>query len=124
MSNKRVLVFGTFDGLHSGHLFFLRSAKAQGTVLIVAVARDEHVKLLKDKRPAISEQKRLEAVKRLKSVDEAYMCDEELGTYDLLAMARPDLIVLGYDQQTLEKDLIRWMSETANYIPMTRSKKV
>ncbi|MBI5793676.1 adenylyltransferase/cytidyltransferase family protein [Candidatus Uhrbacteria bacterium] len=124
MAVKRVLVFGTFDGLHAGHLFFLRSAKAKGTHLIVAVARDAHIKTLKDKRPILSEQKRLEAVKLLKIVDEAYLCDAELGSYRILESAKPDLIVFGHDQQNLERDLVRFMSEHEQYLPLSRMKKV
>ncbi len=124
MKSKRVLVFGTFDGLHDGHLFFLRSAKAKGTHLIVAVARDAHVKILKDKRPVMSEQKRLESVKNLKSVDEASLCDEQLGGYGIIEATKPDLIVLGHDQRALEQDLVRWMSEAHQYLPISRLKKV
>ncbi|MFA4845557.1 MAG: adenylyltransferase/cytidyltransferase family protein [Patescibacteria group bacterium] len=124
MTEKRVLVFGTFDGLHPGHLFFLRASKARGTKLIVAVARDAHVKELKDKRPATPEAKRLEAIRALSFVDEAFMCDEELGAYTILQKVRPDLILLGHDQQALEKDLIRFMSHEGHYIPMARLKKI
>ncbi len=124
MKAKRVLVFGTFDGLHPGHLFFLRSAKAQGTVLLVAVARDAHVILLKEKRPTTTEMKRLAAIKQLAFVDEAYLCDEELGTYSIIVTAKPDMIVLGHDQQAMEKDLIRWMADNNQYIPMFRIQKV
>lgn len=124
MKAKRVLVFGTFDGLHPGHLFFLRSAKAQGTTLIVAVARDAHVQLLKEKRPVNPETKRLAVIKQLTFVNEVYLCDEELGTYAISTVAKPDLIVLGHDQQALEKDLIRWMADTDQYVPMFHIQKV
>lgn len=124
MKTKRVLVFGTFDRVHPGHLFFLRSAKAQGTALIVAVARDAHVKILKDKRCVTKEAKRLQEIKALAFVNEAYLCDEELGTYGILTTTNPDLIVLGHDQQALEKDLIRWMSDAGHYIPMFRLQKI
>ena len=124
MKAKRVLVFGTFDGLHPGHLFFLRSAKAQGTHLLVAVARDAHGKDLKNKRASTPEAKRLSTIKQLAFVDDAYLCDEKLGTYTIIATAKPDLIVLGHDQQALEKDLIRWMADTDQYVPMFRIQKV
>lgn len=124
MKQKRVLVFGTFDGLHLGHLFFLRSAKAQGTYLIAAVARDEQVKFLKNKRPLTHEQARLKAVKKLAFVDEAYLGDEKLGSFTIIEQTSPDLIVLGHDQELLQKDLLRWMSEQNRYIPMIRAKKI
>ena len=44
---KKVMVFGTFDGLHEGHLDFFRQAREYGDYLIVAVARDVNVKKIK-----------------------------------------------------------------------------
>ena len=40
---KKVLVFGTFDGLHEGHKDFLRQAKQYGDHLTVVVGRDSTV---------------------------------------------------------------------------------
>ena len=39
------MVFGTFDGLHKGHLNFFKQAKklAQKSFLIVSIARDLNV---------------------------------------------------------------------------------
>ena len=51
---KKVIVFGTFDILHQGHLDFFRQAKQYGDYLIVAVAHDENVK---KSRPKISRTK-------------------------------------------------------------------
>lgn len=124
MEEKRVLAFGTFDGLHPGHIFFLRSAKARGTHLIVGVARDAHVQALKDKRPHHHEVKRLEAVKAKAMVDEVYLSDKELGSYSIIAQAKPDLIVLGHDQMELESSLLDWMQREDQYIPMIRIKKL
>ena len=123
MSNKRVLVFGTFDGLHPGHLFFLRQAKTRGDILIVGVARDRHVRDLKDKHASNLERARKEAVEALRFVDEAHLCDEELGTFELVRTVQPDVIVLGYDQRELEESLIAWMQVNEVYIPITRIKK-
>jgi FAD synthetase len=124
MESKRVLAFGTFDDLHPGHLFFLRSAKSRGTHLIVGVARDAHVKELKDKRPHNHERKRLEAVEKMAVVDEAYLSDKDLGSYEIIAQASPDLIVLGHDQKELESSLLEWMQGSDHYIPMLRIKKL
>jgi FAD synthetase len=124
MEAKRVLAFGTFDGLHSGHLFFLRSAKSRGSHLIVGVARDVHVRELKDKRPHNHEQKRLEAVQKMPVVDEAYLSDKELGSYEIIDRVDPNLIVLGHDQMGLESSLLEWMQKSDRYIPMIRIKKL
>ncbi|NQV89937.1 adenylyltransferase/cytidyltransferase family protein [Candidatus Uhrbacteria bacterium] len=121
---KRVLVFGTFDGIHPGHEFFLRSAKSRGTYLIVGVARDVHVEELKDRRPHIPEQKRLTAIQKLSTVDDAHLCDERLNSFQIVEYTHPDMIVLGHDQTDLEQALLSWMSEHDHYVPMVRVKKL
>lgn len=123
MPTKCVLVFGTFDGLHSGHEFFLRSAKEQGTRLTVAVARDEHVMILKNKVHQYSLEKRMSALRHFSFVDDVVACDAELGSYHLLEQVRPDLIVMGHDQLHLEKSLLDWMDETGHVIPLVRVEK-
>ncbi len=122
--NKRVLAFGTFDGMHEGHIFFLRQAKLRGDELVVAVARDTHVKELKNKHPVHSERARLLSVEGLKFVDGAQLSDEKLGTFEILNAVDPDVIVLGHDQRELEESLSAWLGEHSEYIPMTRIKKL
>ena len=56
--NKTVLVFGTFDGLHEGHQFFLKKARALGDRLVVVVARDVSVIALKGRSARLHEQER------------------------------------------------------------------
>lgn len=122
--SKRVLVFGTFDGLHPGHVFFLRQAKTKGSELVVAVARDEHVRELKQKSPLNHEQKRLKKIQEQPSVHLAQLSDKELGSFTILDELKPDIIVLGHDQKELQEALIKWMGDTDRYIPMTRTKKL
>ncbi|MBI2473567.1 adenylyltransferase/cytidyltransferase family protein [Candidatus Uhrbacteria bacterium] len=121
---KKVLVFGTFDGIHPGHEFFLRSAKSRGTDLFVGVARDTHVITLKGHKPRSSEQKRLENIQKLPYVDQTFLCDEILGTFESVETYEPDIIILGHDQVELEKTLISWMSQKDLYIPIVRIKKI
>ena len=47
----KVLVFGTFDIIHPGHVFFLNQAKKLGDFLCVVVSRDETVNELKREYP-------------------------------------------------------------------------
>lgn len=121
---KRVLVFGTFDGIHAGHEFFLRSAKARGTRLVVGVARDAHVLQLKSRKPRTSEERRLKEIQALPYVDSAELCDEQLSSFRIIENVSPDLIVLGHDQNELESALLTWMGESGHYVPMMRLKKV
>lgn len=121
---KRVLVFGTFDGIHSGHEFFLRSAKARGTELVVGVARDAHVQQFKSRKSLRQEGRRLEEVVALAYVDSARLCDEEMSSFKIVEDVSPDLIVLGHDQNELEAALLAWMGESGHSVPMQRIKKL
>ncbi len=115
-----VLAFGTFDTFHPGHEYFLRQARRLGTRLVVAVARDEHVRTLKKKEPKRPEGERLETVRGLPYVDEAVLSDPELGRYRVIDEQRPDVIALGHDQSALEGDLRRWLSQNGRLIELVK----
>ncbi|MBI4406464.1 FAD synthase [Candidatus Micrarchaeota archaeon] len=95
-----VMVFGTFDFLHLGHLDFFKQAKALGNKLLVVVARDSNVKRIKGELPFFSECERLEMVQNLKIVDEAVLGDEK-NFFSAVAAYKPGVIALGYDQRSL-----------------------
>lgn len=127
MTNKQertVLVFGTFDGLDHEHVFFLHQAKTKGTRLAVGVALDKHVRELKMKSPFHYEKHRLRKVLDQKCVDEAHLCDEELGTYDIISKVNPDIVVMGHDQKDLEDNLKEWLISQNIYLPIFRIKKM
>lgn len=100
IQKKTVLVFGTFDLLHKGHVFFLNQAKQHGDCLVVVVARDRNVEQLKGQAPQQNERHRLQQVQSLKCVDEARLGNEEWSQrLQVLGDLSPDIICLGYDQQ-------------------------
>ncbi|MBM5789507.1 adenylyltransferase/cytidyltransferase family protein [Candidatus Parcubacteria bacterium] len=119
----RALAFGTFDGLHEGHVFFLRMARSFGDALFVAVARDAQVRALKGHEPRLRETERLDAVAALGFVDDVRLCDEGLSTFGILDDVNPDVIVLGHDQQELESALRAWM-QTHRHIPIRSVEEV
>ena len=101
---KKVLVFGTFDGLHPGHIDFLEQAKKQGDYLIAVVARDSTVLEVKRRLPKRNETERLENLKKSGLVNEAGLGSES-GRYRVIDQIKPDVIALGYDQEAFTKDL-------------------
>jgi len=100
------MVFGTFDGLHKGHLDFFRQAKKFGDELIVVVARDENVRKIKGRLPNLGEAERLEKVNQeiKRSRDQAIL--GSLGDpYQVIRKYKPDVICLGYDQDSFSDNL-------------------
>ncbi len=95
-----VMVFGTFDFVHLGHLNFFEQAKRLGSKLIVVVSRDSNVKRIKGKQPFFSEMERLKLVSSLKPVDFAVLGNSE-DFFTAVKRYRPNVIALGYDQKTM-----------------------
>ena len=95
-----VLTGGVFDVLHIGHVLTLLEAKKHGDVLVVAVARDHHIRR-KGREPVHPLEYRQIMVETLKPVDAALAGFETPGK--MLELVRPDVIVYGYDQKEFLK---------------------
>lgn len=104
------MVFGTFDGLHKGHLNFFKQARLlhQFPILVVSIARDKNVFKIKGKYPELNERARMALIKKCALVDKVVLS----GIKDHLphiTREHPDIIALGYDQRdyvrNLKKDL-------------------
>ena len=104
MPKAKVLVAGTFDFLHPGHLDFLSQAKRRGDFLVVVVARDRNAKAFKGKKPYLDEKDRLALVSSLRTVDKA-MLGSKGDVFAVVRREKPDVIVLGYDQWPRETEL-------------------
>ena len=104
------MAFGTFDGLHEGHLHFFKQAKnfIKNSFLIVSIARDKNVLRIKGKYPDKNERARMALVKKCKLIDQVVLSGAEDHLPHIIKM-RPDIITLGYDQKAyvpnLKKDL-------------------
>lgn len=105
---KTVLVFGTFDKLHPGHISFLTQARATGDYLIASVARDSFVRAYKNKRPTYDEHSRMAQLLHTGLVDKAVLSDEQTGTYSVVEREHPDVVCFGHDQDALRADFLRW----------------
>ncbi|BAM70006.1 MULTISPECIES: adenylyltransferase/cytidyltransferase family protein [unclassified Methanothermobacter] len=97
---KTVMATGTFDIIHPGHGFFLEEARKLGgkdARLVVVLARDSTVRARK-RTPIVGEKQRLEVVRMLKPVDEAYL-GSETDMFEIVHRIKPDIIAIGPDQK-------------------------
>ena len=88
---RKIIVNGTFDILHHGHLAMLNHARTLGDELNIAIDSDDRVKKLKgDSRPINGQQERAELLLNLKCVTNVFIfdTDEELesiiGAHDVM----------------------------------------
>jgi FAD synthetase len=106
MKMSRVLATGTFDILHPGHILYLNKAKELGDELFVIISRDSMVQ--HKRKPILPEQQRLQVVQALAMVDHAELGSER-DIFEPLALIKPDIIALGYnqhfDENKLQEDL-------------------
>lgn len=99
---RLVLTNGVFDLLHTGHLYSLQSARAQGGSLIVALNADASVRALKGPcRPVQTEEERAYALAALACVDAIVIFREPRLAPEIRAL-RPDVYCKSGDY-TLEK---------------------
>ena len=95
---RRVIVNGTFDILHRGHIEMLNFARSQGTYLLVAIDSDRQVQELKgDSRPINNQEDRKFALDNLKCVDAVWIFDTQEELEHICKIYRPHLMVKGSD---------------------------
>jgi len=101
-SIRVVLAGGVFDIIHPGHIHTLRAAKALGNVLIVVIATDQTAQKMKHRLPLHNMELRRDLVNSLLMVDHAVI-GYEGDIFKTVALVKPDIIALGYDQIHQEK---------------------
>lgn len=95
----RIMVFGTFDMLHDGHVDLFKQARtlADDPYLIVSLARDSAAARHRGFAPRKNENERCALVAAQRLVDKAVLGDE-VGCVAHIKAEAPDIIALGYDQ--------------------------
>ena len=97
---KIIFTNGCFDILHSGHVCYLRGAKARGDVLIVGLNNDESIRRLKgQKRPINNLDDRIEVLSALSCIDYIIPFGKvgDDTPIELVQRIKPDVFVKGGD---------------------------
>lgn len=116
---KKVITYGTFDLLHTGHINILRRAKALGDYLIVAISSDEF-NAKKGKSAYYSYEERKAIVDSIRYVDQVIpeiSWDQKIDDvikYDI------DILVMGDDW----KGKFDYLKEYCNVIYLPRTEGI
>ena len=95
MARPKVVVGGTFEIIHPGHIYFLEKASEYGRVYVI-VARDEEIS--KKGQPVIFNQRqRMQMIDAIKYVDLVIAGKEDKK--EVIKRIKPDIIAIGYDQK-------------------------
>jgi D-beta-D-heptose 7-phosphate kinase/D-beta-D-heptose 1-phosphate adenosyltransferase len=108
MKKKVVLVSGSFDPLHIGHIAYLKAAKKLGDVLVVAIKGNDRLKA-KKKRHFMNEDERKNILESLKYIDKVIVVDSP--GYGMIAplaipVVRPDIYANGESNKNPELESI------------------
>lgn len=95
---KKVMGFGTFDGLHPGHLDYFHQLRELGDEVVIVIAQDWNVERLKGRPAKLTMDERLKEVMENEFVDLAVL-GNKTDFYQVIRDHKPDVIGLGYDQK-------------------------
>ena len=98
-----VLLGGSFDVIHAGHIETLEQARKLGDVLVVSVTRDAIFQKSKNHKAFHSEELRCKLVSSIRFVD-AVVLGSESDPFGSLSI-EPDIVALGYDQQRMAEGI-------------------
>jgi len=94
----KIIVNGTFDILHRGHIELLEYAKSLGDTLLVCIDSDRRVSELKgSSRPINNQYDRTYMLTALKCVDLVWVFDSAEELIKQIELFKPDIMVKGDD---------------------------
>ena len=98
---KNVVVCGSYDVLHDGHLYFLGQSKQYGDLLYVALAPDEIILQNKSRQPRNTLSQRAKIMRRIDVVDVVIeLLQGGSPAIEEILRIPPHVYCFGHDQRT------------------------
>lgn len=118
---KKIMVFGVFDGVSDSDRHVFEEALEFGDEVFAVVARDEVVLESHGCVPERLFAERKELVSYESEVSAVLDGDEEFGSYEVILEHQPDIILLGHDQDEVERDIMIWAEEQGMDVVIQRA---
>jgi FAD synthetase len=93
----KVMIAGTFDILHTGHLSLIHAASEIGDLYVI-IARDSSVDKFKGQKPIMPEKQRMEIIRNIKGVKHVELGSDKEDWLIRIVELKPDLFLLGPNQ--------------------------
>ena len=110
---------GSFDLFHYGHLVFLKFAREQGDVLVVAINSDSSIKKYKsENRPIVPEEQRAQMIAALGIVDYVHIFNETVPM-PFIEAVKPDFHANGaeYGEDCIEAEAVKKIGGKIYLVP-------
>jgi D-beta-D-heptose 7-phosphate kinase/D-beta-D-heptose 1-phosphate adenosyltransferase len=122
---KIVFTNGCFDILHAGHVSYLRKARAEGDLLVVAINSDKSIGRIKGEgRPVNKIDDRLMVMSELESVDYLVVFEQDTPI-KLIRAIKPDVLVKGADykrNQVVGADVVEKHGGRIKLVPLVKGR--
>jgi len=93
----KVMIAGTFDIVHTGHLQLIKTAAEIGDLYVI-IARDNSVEKFKGQKPIMPEEQRMELIRNIKGVKHVELGSDKEEWLIRIVEIKPDLFLLGPNQ--------------------------
>ncbi len=93
----KVMIAGTFDIIHTGHIHLIQKAAEIGDVYVI-IARDSSVEKFKGQKPIMPEAQRMEIIRNIKGVKHVELGSDKENWLIRIVEVKPELFLLGPNQ--------------------------
>lgn len=103
---KKVLVSGTYDVLHAGHVQFFKEARALGDYLIVTFCSDANLMLYKGRHSCMPDDNKKVLLESIRYIDKVYQGTDDGGIFDFVEAfdrEKPDTLAVTTDDRYVQE---------------------